>query len=67
MVPVAGERVNEDKEQLSIAQNVKTLRDNMPALLELAEISARLVRAKFRALQAQGFSEAQAMDLCWRL
>lgn len=59
--------MNDDKEQLSIARSVKTLRENMPALIELAGINARLTRAKFVALQAQGFTDAQALELCWRL
>jgi hypothetical protein len=53
-----------DKEQVSIAQSVRTMRENMPALLELAEIQARLARAKFVALSKQGFTDAQALELC---
>jgi hypothetical protein len=56
--------MDDDKQQLSIAQSVKTMRDNLPALLELAAINARLVRAKFVALQNQGFTESQALELC---
>jgi len=56
-----------EEDRVSLAQNVRTLRENLPALLELAGINAHLVRAKYVALVKEGFTEAQALDLCWRL
>jgi hypothetical protein len=55
-----------ESSQVTLAQAVKNLRDNLPALLEMEEINARITRRKFVALQAQGFSEQQALELCKR-
>lgn len=55
-----------EEDRVSLAQNVRTLRENLPALLELAGINAQLTRAKFLALVKEGFTEGQALDLCWR-
>lgn len=56
-----------EEDRVSLAQNVRNLRDNVPALLELAGINAQLMRAKYLALMKEGFTEAQALDLCWRM
>lgn len=55
-----------EQERIGIAQAVRTLRENMPAMLEMAQLNAQLNRAKFLALVKEGFSEAQALELCWR-
>lgn len=55
-----------EQERISIAQAVRNLRENMPALLEMAQLNAQITRAKYLALVKEGFTEAQALDLCWR-
>jgi len=55
-----------DKDAIALAQAVKTLRNNLPASLEYAGIQAKVWRAKYLALVKEGFTEGQALDLCWR-
>ncbi len=38
----------------------------LPVLLEHAEIMAKIRYANYSALLKAGFTEQQAMDLCWR-
>lgn len=51
-------------EQLALAQAVKTLKDNMPAMLEMAQLQAKIARERYMALVAAGFTEDQAIKLC---
>lgn len=55
-----------DDRKVSMAQSVKELREMMPAMLEHAELMARLWKAKFDHLKAAGFTDEQALQLCWR-
>lgn len=45
------------------ARAMKSLRDNLPMLLDGAEMEARLNMARFKNYMAQGFSKEQAMEL----
>jgi hypothetical protein len=56
-----------EQERINLAQAVKTVRENLPAMVELAQLNAHVTRAKYLALMKEGFTEAQALDLCWRL
>lgn len=56
-----------DKAQVDLAQAVKRIRENMPAMLELIQLEARQTRAKFLALVEQGFSASEALELCRKL
>lgn len=51
-----------DDAQAAVAQ----LSRMMPALIEHAQMQAKIRRAAYLALVAEGFTEAQALDLCWR-
>lgn len=53
-----------EKLSVSLAQAVKTLRDNLPAMIEMEQLQARITRSKFLALVAHGFTEEQALILC---
>lgn len=55
-----------EKDRINLAQGVKTIRENLPAMLEMAQLNAQVTRAKYLALVKEGFTEAQALDLCWR-
>lgn len=55
-----------DQSKVSLAQNVKEMRENLPALMDYAILQAKLYRARFDALKAVGFTDAQALELCWR-
>lgn len=48
----------------ALADSLRTLRANIELLIEGAELTARVTRAKYLALIAQGFTEAQALELC---
>lgn len=59
--------MNEDKREYNratFAQLLKQLKENMPAQLEFQQLTAKLTRAKYLALVAEGFTESQALDLC---
>lgn len=53
-----------DKDNAALAQSVRTLRENLPALMELKQLDAKLCRVKFVALVEQGFTPEQALELC---
>ena len=46
--------------ELSLAK----LRDQLPALQQYAQLMAQAHRAKYNALLKEGFTEAQALELC---
>lgn len=53
-----------ERSQVTMAQAVKNLRENLPALLEYDALQARMTRNKFLQLVASGFTEQQALELC---
>jgi len=53
-----------EKELVEAAKALKELQDNMPHILEHLDFEAKVKRAKFRALVREGFSDAQALELC---
>jgi hypothetical protein len=61
------ERGRQEKDALALAQAVKSLRENLPASLEYAGIQAKVWRAKYLALVREGFTEKDALELCWKM
>jgi len=55
---------DEDKGRVALAQLVKDMRDNIAAHIEINQLQARITRAKYIALVKEGFTEAQALQLC---
>lgn len=55
---------DEDKGKVVLAQLVRDLRDNLPAHIELGQLQARIMRARYLALRDEGFDEHQALTLC---
>lgn len=55
---------NTDKERAERAQAMRMLAEEWPALVESFAISARIARAKYLAFVKEGFTEAQALELC---
>lgn len=53
-----------DSDLVKLAQSIKQMREQLPALMEFAELQARLTRTKYNALLKEGFTEVQAIELC---
>lgn len=47
-----------------LALAVRSLRENMPAMLEYSVLHAAILRARYETLLDKGFTEAQALHLC---
>jgi hypothetical protein len=56
--------MDEDKQKVTLAQSVRELRENIPAMIELTKLNAQITRVKYLALVEQGFSTDQALKLC---
>lgn len=55
---------DEDKDKVLLAQLVRDLRDNLPAHIEIGQLQAKIMRARYQALVAEGFNDQQALALC---
>lgn len=55
---------DQERSRANMAQLLKNARETMPANIELEQLLARITREKFLALVKEGFTEAQALDLC---
>jgi hypothetical protein len=55
---------DDDKGRVALAQLVRDMRDNIAAHIEVNQLQARITRAKYIALVKEGFTEAQALQLC---
>lgn len=53
-----------DKARVAQAQAIKQITENWVAHVEAIALTARLTRAKYLALVREGFTEAQAIELC---
>jgi len=56
--------MDEDKQKVTLAQSVRELRENIPAMIELTKLNAQITRVKYLSLVEQGFSTDQAHKLC---
>lgn len=52
-----------ESEQVKMAQAVHNMMVMLPAILEHADIEARIKRGRFLSLVKAGFSESQAMQI----
>ena len=55
---------DDEKLQYDIANSVRTMKENMPALIEIEQLRAGLLRQKYIALVRSGFTDVQALELC---
>lgn len=53
-----------EKKRAEFAQLLAWMRDDMPAQIEYEVLKARLTWHRYQALRQQGFTEAQALELC---
>lgn len=53
-----------EQQRVAFAQLLLQAREDMPAQIEYEQLKAKLTRAKYLELVAQGFTEAQALELC---
>jgi len=51
-----------DADQLQ--QMLRAVREELPTQLELATLASQIMRARFNAYVKEGFTEAQAIELC---
>lgn len=49
-----------DKQRAALEE----MKRNLPVHIEFLKITAEMIRAKYLALVSQGFTEAQALELC---
>ena len=52
------------KEQSQRTKALQSFRDDLAFTIEYAQINAKLQRARYLALVAEGFDERQALELC---
>ena len=59
--------MNDDKqerERAHLARQIVELNELLPMRLDLERFNAKVARARFLGLIAEGFTEAQALELC---
>lgn len=56
-----------EKQAIEMAQAQKNITENFAAFVEGIKLSAKLTRGRYLALKREGFSEEQALNLCWRV
>ncbi len=56
--------MNNEAQKVEIAKQLKQTRENLPAFIDLVKMQAQMLRIRYLALVAEGFSEAQALELC---
>ena len=54
------------KKSREFAAAIDVVKNTWPQQLELIAYQAKEVRARYLALVKEGFSAAEALDLCWR-
>lgn len=59
LVPIEG-----TGKQDKLRDSLRQLEQDLPALIEMQKFSVRMTREKFKRLLAEGFTEAQALELC---
>ena len=53
-----------EAEMIKAAKAIREMSENLPMHLEYAAFQAKLTRAKYNALVADGFTAEQALALC---
>ena len=50
-----------------IKASIDALKRNLPMIIELSKLQARLTRSNYTALVGEGFSESEALELCYKI
>ena len=53
----------DENKQVDMAKAIKTMRENMPAMLDYFEINGKIRFKEYQAFLRAGFSEQQALEL----
>ena len=53
----------DENQQVDIAKAIKTMRENMPAMLDYFEITGQMRFKEYQAFLRAGFSAQQALEL----
>jgi hypothetical protein len=64
------QQTEQQKAGAALFAALKNIKDNWPATLELIALQAMSLKAKYDEALTQGFTEAQALELCtkrWEL
>lgn len=56
--------MNSEEQKVEMAKQLKNIRENLPAHIDLMLLDAKMTRVRFMALVTEGFTEAQALELC---
>jgi len=56
--------MNKRVDKADLRASVENLRDSLPELMQNTMLMAQITRAKYNALVKEGFTEAQAIELC---
>ncbi len=56
--------VKDKKSKSDLASSLAAVREQLPQHMEMITIQAKLHRAKYKALVAEGFKESEALELC---
>jgi hypothetical protein len=56
--------MNSENQKVELAKHLKHTRENLPAFIDMVKLQAQMTRIRYLALVAEGFSEAQALELC---
>lgn len=56
--------INGDATPNEMRESLRQLSENMDVIMESQEIMAKIIRKKYLSLIKEGFTEAQALELC---
>lgn len=57
---------DDEAQRVAMAKAIRAMEDNWAAQVEYLHLQARIARARYEALVKVGFSEADALALCYR-